>query len=172
MDPKWLKLPVSLTPPLSFEIHCSKVSILIWKKGKNDKCFCIYLLYHVFPVEFKEYFWAFFCFMSAFMTLMECRTSNGMQIFVKCFVLVKKVGFFSACYSKTTNTKRKKKFICAMWIYVSIARQCYILVGTNKQLSCLFICILFMLMIVDIWKTETKENKWKKCMKNAQNIQI
>lgn len=148
--------------------HTAKTSI-VWKFHFNtrkkrerrvsenglahNKCVCIYKR---FPMEFKEYFWAFFfCFMSAFMTLMECRTSNGMQIFVKCFVLVKKVVF------QYERTEKKGNFICATWniwnviVFYSL---CYFVSLRSEQLSCLFVCILFMLMIVD--RRKTSETKW------------
>lgn len=99
-------------------------------------------------------------FMSAFMTVMECRTSNGMQIFVKCFVpcYKKKFGFFLSIEARerekeSAETEKSELYLCDVKY-----SNCSFFRHSNKQLSCLFICILLMLMIVDSSGKRTTED--------------
>lgn len=42
---------------------------------------CVFCFHSLLPLACHQFVFSFSYFMSAFMTLMECRTSNGMQIF-------------------------------------------------------------------------------------------
>lgn len=81
----------------------------LWNSKEHVSWVCVCVCVWIFCFAFiqRRFVFSFFYFMSTFMTLMECRTSNGMQIFFVFETTKKLCTEYSFQYERITSNNNK-----------------------------------------------------------------